>query len=158
MRSPPRFSLWLIATALPILTIGCLGRPNFTEAKSELSKLVDPALQAALQEVAVNPDPSEQVAYCSDPFIGPSDGVRPTLRYVVPLASLGENSKAFVEEAENVWRDQGLEIESDESEVRYVLFATKRGFSLQASLNYENGEAIISGTGPCVNDPNPNSE
>jgi hypothetical protein len=140
---------------LPLLTIGCLGRPSFSEAKAELADLINPARQAALQGTGANPDPSEQVAYCSDPFIGPSDGVRPTLRYVIPLASLGENSKVFVEEAENVWRDQGLEIESDESEVRYVLFATKRGFSLQASLNYENGEAIISGTGPCVDDPNP---
>lgn len=155
MKAPARISSLALLIALPILTAGCLGRPSFNEAKSELSDLVNPALEAALEGVDTKSDPSEQIAYCSDPFLGPSDGVRPTLRYVISLESLGKDSNEFVEKAEKVWRDRGLEIESDESKVRYVIFATKRGFSLQASLNYENGEAIVSGTGPCVDDPAP---
>lgn len=142
----------LLFSGLALASAGC-GRPSFDAAKSELAGLVEPAAEAAVKGKANLPKPSEEVAYCSDPFLGPSDGVRPTLRYLLPLSDLGEDPESFVKNAEKVWRDRGLDIDADESEIQYVRFATKRGFNLSASINYENQEAIIDGNGPCVDDP-----
>jgi hypothetical protein len=131
------------------------GRPSFEAAKSELASLVEPAATAAVKGKTNLPEPLEDISYCSDPFLGPSDGVRSTMRYLLPLSVLGEDAESFVKAAEKQWRDRGLDIEADESEIAYMRFASKPGFNLSASVNYENQEAIISGNGPCVDDPNP---
>lgn len=116
-----------------------------------------PAAEAALNGV----EPTERVSgtdFCGDPVTGPKNGIQPTLVYRVPISALGEEPNSFVIRAEKVWNDKGLEIEKDETEEVISRFATKPGYGLEVFVNYSNQEAVIGGTGPCVDDPNPNSE
>ena len=134
-----------------VIAASC-SRPSFDEASRELRKLVDPAAKAALNGA----DPVQESAgsdYCGDPFTGPKNGIQPTLVYRLPLSALGDEPELFVSRAEEVWRDNGLKIDKDESEGVISRFATKPGYGLEVVVNYSNNEAIIGGTGPCVDDP-----
>jgi hypothetical protein len=139
-----------------LFVLASCGRPSFEEVSQELADLVDPAAKAALNGV----DPSERVAgsdFCGDPLTGPENGIQPTLVYRVPISALGDDPKLFVTRAEKVWRQKGLEIEKDETEDVFSGFATKPGYGLEVFVNYTNEEALISGTGPCVDDPEADS-
>ncbi len=157
MRWTVRITGCLISIFLALTTTsGCgLFRPSFEEASQELADLVDPALKAALQGVDHTPNKLTESDNCSDPFTGPSDGLRPTLDYSIPLAALGSNPESFVERAERAWEEAGLKVQRDRSETADHRFSGRDGYALQAMVNYANNEAIIGGTGPCVDNPNP---
>jgi hypothetical protein len=59
-----------------------------------------------------------------------------------------------LKEAEQVWREEGFEIMHDDrtSGVTHV-FASERGFSLQATVNRNEGEGSVIGSGPCARRP-----
>src|SRR5688572_7693730 len=95
------------------LLAGCLGRPSLQEARKELSESLDPAVEAALHDADVDPRRFQGTRQCSDPLVGPSEGVRPYLTYRVPTSVLGHDPKKFVFEAEQVWEKAGLEIVSE---------------------------------------------
>lgn len=138
-----------------LLALGCgMGRPSLDEARKELAGHIDPALQAALKGVAVRPERLTGIDHCSDPFFGPRQGVRPTLSYRIPIQALGENPKQFVFEAEKVWRDRGLTVEIDETEEVIGRFGSNDKYKMDAFVNFTNGDAMIAGSGPCVDDPN----
>lgn len=140
------------ATFIVIASLSACSRPSFDEASKELARLVDPAAQAALNGV----EPSERNVgndHCGDPFTGPKNGIQPTLVYRVSTSKLGDDPNGFVRRAEEVWRNEGLDIETGDSENVYGRFASRPGYGLEAFVNHANQEAIVRGTGPCVDDP-----
>lgn len=140
------------ATLVAVVSLSACSRPSFGEASKELARLVDPAAKAALNGV----EPSERNEgndHCGDPFTGPKNGIQPTLVYRVPTSKLGVDPNDFVRRAERVWRDEGLDIQSGNSENVFGRFASSPGYGLEAFVNHTNQEAVIRGTGPCVDDP-----
>jgi hypothetical protein len=148
--------LVLVPCGLGVL-LGCFGSPSFRQASEELAELVDPAVNAALEGIEATPDRLEESDNCSDPFFGPTDGQRPTLRYRISTSVLGDEPERFVLNAEKVWKDAGLETRSDDGTGLFSRSATRDSYAVHAYINYENAEATISGTGPCVDDPEADS-
>jgi hypothetical protein len=143
----------LVAGTVMGLLVGCTKSQNYEEAKSELAGLVEPAVKAALKGVDRQPDRFDDGDNCSDPFFGPSQGLRPTFTYRIPTSELGSDPRTFVLEAEKVWKSAGLETRTDDSEGLFSRSATKGSYALHAYVNFANAEATISGTGPCVKHP-----
>jgi hypothetical protein len=134
-------------------SLSSCARPSVIEVNSELSRLVNPALEAALAGAPQSPEAVTGTTACSDPFFGPRQGVRPGIEYRIPFESLGENPDSFALRAAGVWEDMGLTVDDDDTDTIKIRFATKRGYSLTATVNHANQEALMSGTGPCVDDP-----
>lgn len=142
----------LVAFMVVAFSLTACSRPSFDEVSKELARLVDPAARAALNGA----DPSERnvgTDHCGDPFTGPKNGIQPTLSYRVSTAELGSEPNDFVRRAEKVWIDEGLEVENGDSENVFGRFASSPGYGLEAFVNHTNQEAVIRGTGPCVEDP-----
>jgi hypothetical protein len=123
------------------------------EANRELARLLEPALEAGLRGAQHDPERLSGTDACSNPLTGPRQGVRPGVEYRIPIEVLGSEPERFVIEAEKVWREMGLETRADETESNLTRLATKPGYSLSASVNFANKEALLIGSGPCVDDP-----
>lgn len=148
-------SLRFMIVVLGLSSLGaCLGRPSFQEARSKLADLLEPAAKEALGTYVSAADRLEESDHCGDPLTGPARGLRPTLRYTIPLADLDGDPKDLVLSAARVWQEAGLEMREDESGELFSRTATKDHFALHAYVNFENAEVTISGTGPCADDPN----
>lgn len=153
MRPPPPAYTFVTLGLLFSLNVGCVFRPSFDEAREELSALIDPAAQAAFGQLNERPNPIIEEDPCSDPLRALGDGLRPVLRYEVPLAS-DIDPRGIVGAVEEVWRDMGLEIESDDNQRVLVRYSGRDGYSLRIMVNFANQEAYLGGSGPCVDNPN----
>jgi hypothetical protein len=133
--------------------IGCgLFRPSLDEVRSELSGLIDPALDAALGD-AERPDGNAEGQPCHEPLVGPANGIRPLLVYRFSFSSLDTDPEIFLERVEQYWRTEGLEVQIDEDDNSRRVHSGKDGYNIRAAIVYESKEASIGGTGPCVDDP-----
>lgn len=135
-------------------TMGCgLFRPSVEEVRTELARLVDPALDAGLENVK-RPEANVSGGSCHEPLFGPASGIRPHLSYSFSFSIIGGEPKAFLDRVEKYWRGEGLEVVIDETEEARILFSGKDGgYNISASIVYETMEARIGGTGPCIDDP-----
>lgn len=150
MTSPRGRTTVVLCTMFFLTTIGCgLFRPSMEKARTELARLIDPALDAGLGE-AERPEGEAGGHSCYEPFVGPANGVRPTLGYTFSWSILDDGPEAFLERVANYWRSEGLEVEVDETENARFLFSGKDGYSFGASIVYDSMEAEILGSGPCV--------
>lgn len=132
--------------------MGCgLFRPSVEEVRTELGRLIDPALDAGLGG-AEPPEGYAGRGYCHEPLIGPADGIRPRLSYTFSFEIL-DDPEAFLDRVQEYWQSQGLEVRVDETEEARILFSGNDGYSISASIVYDSMEADIGGSGPCVDDP-----
>jgi hypothetical protein len=132
---------------------GCgLFRPSAKEARTELARLIDPALDAGLGS-ADRPKGEATSHSCHEPLIGPANGIRPTLGYRFSWSVLEDDPEEFLERVANYWRGEGLEVRFDESDNARFLFSGKDGYNIGASIIYDSRVADIGGSGPCVDDP-----
>ncbi len=140
---------------LLLATVSCrLFRPSVEEVRTELTRLIDPALDAGLGEVK-RPKGHAGGSSCYEPIIGPKYGIRPRLGYTFPLSILDGDPETFLDKIEDHWRKEGLAIRIDETENARILFTGKDGYNISAAIIYGTMEADIGGSGPCVDDPNP---
>ncbi len=149
-------NLWSSFVAIGLLiglTTSCSGEPSFDEASQELADLIDPAVKAAFSESDVRPRRVEDSGECSDPFFGPSQGLRPELTYELPLSTLGD-PQVFISSVEKAWKAKGLEVRSDDDDVVLSRSVSKGAYRARALINFTNQQAVIGGSGPCVDDPN----
>lgn len=142
----------IAGAVLLVLSLSSCARPTAAEVDAELSKMIDPVLDASIADSNAISRVSGEDS-CSDPFVGPRNGIRPGVEIRIPFELLGDDPDSLVIEAAKVWKDMGLRIKSDETEVAVIRFATGSGYSLNATVNHANQEARLTGTGPCVNDP-----
>jgi hypothetical protein len=145
----------LLLIAILVMNGGCQTRPSFDEASLELSRLLDSAIQTGFAGSTEPPEREEGRDACGDPLLGPSDGLQPTLSYRLPISSLTDGPEAFITSVANLWKGQGLAVESQRTENELAVFASKENYDLQAFVGLANETAILSGTGPCVDKPNP---
>ncbi len=135
------------------LSTACARGPSFDEASQELASLIDPAVEAALSKSNARPEPRKGGGQCSDPFFGPSQGLRPELTYELPLSVLGD-PQTFISSVEKAWNANGLHVQVDDDD-RVMSRRVSRGpYRARALVNFTSQEAFISGSGPCVEDPN----
>ena len=78
---------------------------------------------------------------------------RPGL-FDVTTASL-DDPEAFLDRVGDYWRGEGLEVRVDETEEARILFSGNDGYNISAYIVYDSMEAHIGGTGPCVDNPDP---
>jgi hypothetical protein len=144
----------LLTLTMFMLTImGCgMFRPSVEEVRTELARLIDPALDAGLGE-AGRPEGNSEGGYCHEPLIGPANGIRPTLGYTFSFSHLKGDPEDFLEKVEEYWRDEGLDVEVQETDNARYVYSGNDGYSIRAALFYESKEADIGGSGPCVDDP-----
>jgi len=142
-----------LSTMLFVTTMGCgLFRPSVEEARTELARLIDPALDAGVGD-ADRPEGDANSHSCHEPVVGPENGIRPTLSYTFSWSVLEDGPEEFLERVANYWRGEGLEVRFDESENARFLFSGKDGYNIGASIVYDSMEADIGGSGPCVDNP-----
>lgn len=135
--------------------MGCgLFRPSVNEVRNELAGLVDPALDAGLGD-AERPEGNAEGQPCYEPLVGPANGIRPLLVYRFSFSKLDGDPKVFLKRVEEHWRGEGLEVEIDDDDNSRRVYSGKDGYSLRAAIIYETMEASIGGTGPCVDNPDP---
>jgi hypothetical protein len=67
------------------------------------------------------------------------------------LDLLGNNPDRLLDAAEDVWRKEGFEISKDNQTpgVKHV-FGSGRGFTLQATVNRNDGVGNVGGSSPCA--------
>jgi hypothetical protein len=122
-------------------------------ANERLVFLVNAALDAGLQG---RPKPEAiplDYDVCTDDLLGPIGEVRPVFDYSFPLSVLGDDVAEFVEMATDVWETEGLQIINRDDEDGFLRFASDENFHLKVSALRTTGEVIVSGSGPCVKDP-----
>lgn len=143
-----------LCTMFFLTTVGCgFFRPSAKEARTELARLIDPALDAGLGDAAERPKGNSDGHSCHEPLIGPANGIRPTLGYTFSWSVLEDGPEAFLERVANYWQGEGLEVDVDETENARFIFSGKDGYNIGASIVYDSMEADILGSGPCVDDP-----
>ena len=137
-----------------LVTGGCnpFAEPSYEEASIELKNLVDEALAAGLGD---NPGPSKvavQQDGCQDRNGVPTDEVQPAYEYHFPIELLGANPDAvkFVEAAENVWMEHGIDVDRHDTQGVVGSFGVGKGFNLEVFVNFNNAKALVAGNGPCV--------
>lgn len=142
----------LLAVALLLGSLpACSRGPSFREASQELAELVDPAVVAALP-AGVVPDRFDDPGQCSDPFFGPSAGLRPTISYEVPLAVF-EQPDSFILAVERAWESKGLDVQKSEEEGLVTRRISKGPYRARALVNFADQMAYIDSSGPCVEGP-----
>jgi hypothetical protein len=137
-----------------VMSAACMARPSFNEATEELARLVEPPIKEWNPELASQADKFTEPQQCSDPFIGPSEGLRPTLTYEIPFSALQADPSSFMSAVEQFWKSEDLTLEADDSDDVLVRYAGKDGFNLRVLINFSSELAIVEGSGPCVDDPN----
>jgi hypothetical protein len=136
-----------------LLSSACIGRPSLEESSQELSGLIDPALESWNADYESVAKRFDQPDSCSDPFIGPRDGLRATLTYEFPFSVLGDDPMALLTAVEQHWKSQGFETRVDETELVKIRFSGKEGYPLSVVINYSAETAWVEGSGPCVDNP-----
>src|SRR5687768_962029 len=91
---------FLLAVFLPSCS-----RPTVAEVNAELTKMVEPVLRKALANSDHNPERLSGEDACSDPFVGPRQGVRPGIEIRIPFEALGDEPESLALDAAKVWRD-----------------------------------------------------
>lgn len=150
----PRGRTFLAASTLFLLTtVGCgLFRPSVEEVRTELARLINPALDAGLGDVE-RPEGNAEGGSCQEPLIGPANGFRPTLGYTFSSSILERDPEDFLEKVEDHWRSEGLEVEVQETDSGRYVYSGKDGYSISAAIVYDSKEVDIAGSGPCVDNP-----
>ncbi len=140
--------------ACPLTVAGCgLFRPSVDVVGTELSRLIDPALDVGLGD-AERPDGNAGGGYCHEPLIGPANGIWPTLGYTFSFSILEVEPEVFLERVEAHWRGEGFDVEVQETDNARYVYSGNDGYSISAVILYDSMEADIGGSGPCVDDPN----
>ncbi len=136
-----------------LTTVGCgLFRPSVEEVRTELARLIDPALDAGLGDVE-RPEGNAEGGRCQEPIMGPANGTRPTLGYTFSFSILEGDPEVFLERVEDYWRGEGLEVEVQETDNARYVYSGKDGYSISVAIVYDSMEVDIGGSGPCVDDP-----
>ncbi|CAN5746886.1 hypothetical protein BH23ACT12_BH23ACT12_23490 [soil metagenome] len=135
-----------------LMLFGCTSF-DLDEASRELDELLDPAIEAGFLGIDVSAYREESPDQCSDPIFGPSQGLRPSVQYEVPLALLGDQAGGFLSRVEKAWKDQGLEVTSEQDE-NFISRRVSRGFyAAVADVSLADQAGQIGGTGPCADHP-----
>lgn len=137
------------AVLLGFISVACSG-PPYGEAKEELEQLLRPAVRSAFAGMASAPEPLDESQQCSDPFVGPSDGLRPALTYKVGLSDLPNGGPAFIAAAQKAWEEAGFEVSEDDEEGILSRRVSSGSYGARAMVNMANEEALIGGSGPCA--------
>ncbi|HEX2150324.1 MAG TPA: hypothetical protein VHI31_09165 [Actinomycetota bacterium] len=115
--------------------------------------MIDPALKSWNPDYGRLSKRFDQPDACSDPFIGPSDGLRATLTYEFPFSALGEDPMELLTAVERHWISEGLETRVDETDLVKIRYSGKEGYPLSVVINYSAETAWVEGSGPCVDNP-----
>jgi hypothetical protein len=142
-----------VLIALVLFGGACLGRPSLKETTQELADLIEPAVRFWNPDYKRLSQAFDEPQACSDPFIGPSDGLRPTLTYEFPFTALGDDPMNLLTAVEEYWKSQGLETQVDETDLVKIRFSGRDGYSLSVDVNYSSETASVGGSGPCVDNP-----
>ncbi len=147
----PRGQATVPLCAIFLLSIvGCgFFRPSVKDVQTELTSLIDPALEAGLGG-AERPEGDVRGQSCYEPFVGPANGTRPRLSYTFSWSILKDGPEAFLGRVESFWRSEGLEVEVETTDNARILFSGRDGYTIGASIIYSSMEAKIGGSGPCV--------
>jgi len=144
-----------LGTICFLTAMGCgLFRPSAEEAQTELARLINPALDVGLGG-GERPEADVGGDSCHEPLVGPADGIRPLLVYTFSFSDLEDDPEVFLERVEEHWRNEGLDVNIDETDNSRRVYSGKDGYSIRAAIFYDRMEANIGGTGPCVDNPDP---
>lgn len=142
--------------ALLLLSLGTAGcalfRPSLPEATNRVHELLEGVVEAVASAGVTVPEPLVSAHPCADPFFGPRQGSRPYVAYSFPLADF-EDPVEILRLAEQAWEQMGMDIVIEDVGYAEFRYSGRRGYGVTASVNYNNQEVLLTGTGPCVDAP-----
>jgi hypothetical protein len=151
-KMPTRLGAVLVS-GLMSLNVACLFRPSYEESSRELASLIDPALESWNSDYKRLSERYDDPGACSDPFVGPRDGLRPSLTYELRFSVLGEDPEDFLDTVEEYWRSEGLDTQARETDIAKIRSSGRDGYIVSVDVNYATERASVGGSGPCVDNP-----
>lgn len=124
------------------------------EVRAELASLFDPALDAGLGGVE-RPEGNAEGGLLPRASNWSGQRLSAHLGYAFSFSTLEGDPEAFLERVENHWRGEGLVVEVQETDDARFVYSGKDGYSIRAVIVYDSMEVDIAGSGPCVDNPDP---